>query len=342
MIRREAFGQAERRQAALYLGVRLVTILLVAAVLLYLLAVTPAVPYHIRELFGSHPTPAEALLFALMALLALGPPALLGLQLIRQPRPWAWLFPVAVLLHAVLVFLIFRFATPIDSVHDLVGLPLWSVPAELERLVRFVGLFVVVSVSIAGGTALLYGITRAYAPLRLLWWLLYGALFFVLSFWIVIGLAATDNITVLLRWGGGALAWAALWGWLLIIAFGASLLAERLAGVFNGTLTALFALLLLLPISYGALFLATEPLVLGASSDLSALGFLLSGSRTQYLFGDLELFGRYSLAYVALMALLTFAQYPVWVAYATRRFAHNPAATPLRNPPEGAAAGSHD
>jgi hypothetical protein len=329
MISHEHFGQAEWRQAALFLGARVIGILLIATSLLYVVAVVPGVPYHISELFGPNPTPAQALLFAVMVLLALGPPALLGLQLIRQPHPWAWLFPFGVLAHAVLIFLIFRFATPIGSVHDMVGLPIWPLPAELERLIRFTGLFVMISVSIAGGTATLYAITRSYEPVRFLWWLLHAAVFFALSYWLVLGLAATDNISVLLRGGGGLLSWMAVWLWLLLIAFGASLLAERLAGVLTSTPAALFALVLLLPLTYGALVVATEPLVLGPDSDLSALEFLLSTSRTQYLFGDIELFVRYVIAYVAVVVLFTFAQYPVWAAYSTRRFTRKPSSRPL-------------
>lgn len=325
MIRQQDFGEAESRQAALFLGVRVLAILLVAAALLYLVAVVPGVPYHVRELFGPAPTPVTALLFALMVLLALGPPALLGLQLIRAPRPWAWLFPIGILAHALLIFLIFRFATPIESVHDLVGMPVWSLPAEVERLVRFTGVFVVLSVSVAGGTAMLYAITRSFEPLRFLLWVGYAALFFLLSYWIVILLAATDNVMILLRGDGSPLAWLLLWLWLLLVAFGASLLGERLSGVFTGTAAAVFALVLLLPVSYGALFVAAEPQVLGGDTSLSALEFLLSATRYEYGLGNAELFGRYALAYVAVVLLLTFAQYPVWAAYSTRRFARNPA-----------------
>jgi hypothetical protein len=325
----QAFGKAERRQAISFLAVRLAAIVLVATVVLYGIAVTPGVPYHIRELFGDSPTVVQALLFAVMVLLALGPPALFGLQLIRQPKLWVWLFPLAMLAHGVLIFLMFRFATPIGSVHDLVGLPVWSMSAELERLIRFTAVFLVLSVSIAGGTAMLYAVTRSYEPRRFLWWLLYAVLFLAFAYWIVVVLAATDNVTLLLRGDANPLSWLAISVWMLLMAFGASLLAERMSGVFTGTATALFAQVLLLLITYGALFFATEPRVLGPDSGLSALEFLLSGSRTEYAQGGLEVFLRYTLAYIAAMLLLTFAQYPVWVAYSTRRFARSPAAEQL-------------
>ncbi len=321
-----AFGETERRQAIAFLLLRLALILAVATLLLYLVAVTPGVPYHVRELFGSRPTPLQALLFAVMVLLALGPPALLGLQLIRRPAPWAWLFPIAMLAHAVLIFLVFRYATPIASVHDLVGMPQWPMPAELERLIRFVALFLVVSVSVAGGTALLFDITRSFQPLRVLWWVLYAAVFLALGYWIVVMLAATDNVAVLLRGRASPVSWLALALWVLLLAFAASLLAQRLAGVFTGTLAAVFGVALLAPLSYAVLLLATEPRVLGPQSGLSALEFLLSGSRYEYGFRGSQLFGRYLLNYLVAMLLLTFAQYPVWVGYSTRRFARNPLA----------------
>ncbi|MCG6940154.1 MAG: hypothetical protein LJE69_02760 [Thiohalocapsa sp.] len=337
---RYAFGGAQRRQAIVFLALRVLVILAVASVLLYVVAVTPGVPYHVRELFGSRPTPLQALLFAVMVLLALGPPALLGLLLIREPRPWAWLFPIAILAHAVLVFLVFRYATPIASVQDLVGPSQWPIAAELERLIRFVALFLVVSVSVAGGTALLFAITRSSDPLRFLWWVLYAALFLGVGYWIVVVVAATDNVTVLLRGGANPLSWLALALWMLLMAAVASLAAERFAGVFTGTFAALFGVVLFAPLSYAVLLLATEPRVLGPQSSLSALEFLFSGSRSDYDLRGAQLFGHYLLSYLAVMLLLAFAQYPVWVAYATRRFAHNPLLPRADDPPPDAVPGA--
>jgi hypothetical protein len=338
-----SFGREERVAAASYWLAHFAGVVVAATAVLYLVAVAPGVPYHVQDLFGSSPNLPQALLFALMVLLALGPPALLGLQLVRTPALWVWVFPIAMLLHAAAVFLVFRFATPIESVHDLVGLPVWGIPAEFERLVRFVGVFLMVSVPISGGTALLYAINRSFQPLRFLWWLGYAVLLLGVSYGVVIGSAATDNVTLLLRGDAHPLAWIALSVWMLMMAFGASVLAERLSGVLGGTITVLFALLLLLPLSFAVLFLAMEPRVLGSGSNLSALGFLLSVDRADYLPDDLSLFWRYAVAYVGIIMLLGFAQYPVWIAYATRRFARHPLDQNRR--PEGAegdAAGDAD
>jgi hypothetical protein len=308
------------KQAAVFWSLRTVIILLLATALLYLIAILPSTPYHVRELFGSSPSLPQALLFALIVLFALGPPAVLGLQLVRLSRGFVWLFPIGILVHAVVVFLGFRFATPIASVHDLIGAPVWEIPNELERLVRFVGLFLMVSLPISGATALLYGITRAHAPRRVLWWLLFQLLFLVVSYWIVVVNAATDNITVLLRSAAGPLAWLGFALWLLSLAFAASVVAERAADLLKGTLATLFAVAIFLPLSFGILFSSLEQQIGGPQSTLSALDFLLSARRTDYGLGNGQLLLRYSLAYLATILLLACSQYPAWLAYSTRRF----------------------
>jgi hypothetical protein len=299
----------------------MLAILAVATFLLYVLGAAPGVPYHVRELFGNGPTPLKALLFALIVLFALGPPAIFGMQLIRLPTKYVWLFPVGILLHGVLVFLGFRFAAPIESVHSMVGMPAWAIGDELERMIRFVALFLTVSLPIAGGTAMLYAATRSHEPRRWLWWLLFALVLLTAAYFVAVVHAATDNVTLLLRGDANPLSWLTLCLWLLVLSFAASLAAERLSGVFKGTAVALFAVLLFLPVTYAILFVALEAKVGGPASELSALEFLLSDSRERYFFSAGELFVRYALAYAVAVLLLVFAQYPVWLGYATRRFA---------------------
>jgi len=321
------------KQAVAFWSVRVLVILAVASVLLYVLGAAPGVPYHVRELFGSGPTPLKALLFALVVLFALGPPAVLGMQLIRLPVKLVWLFPVGMLVHGVVVFLGFRFATPIESVHAMVGMPIWGIGEELERLIRFVALFLPISLPIAGGTAMLYAATRSHAPRRWLWWLLFAAILLTAAYVIVVAFPATDNVTLLLRRQATPLSWITFCLWLLVLSFAASLAAQRLSGVFKGTAAASFAVLLFLPVTYAILFVALERNVGGPTSQLSALEFLLSDSRERYFFSSAELFGRYAMAYAVGLLLLVFAQYPVWLAYATRRFAEaNPVANPAHAP----------
>lgn len=325
MTIQRVYGQDGLKQAAKFWSLRMLVILLLATALLYLVAVLPGAPYHVRELFGASPTLPWALLFALIVLFALGPPAILGLQLVRLPRGFVWLFPVGILIHAVIVFLGFRFATPIASIHDLLGEPVWGIGDEWERLIRFVGLFLTVSLPISGGTALLYSITRAYAPRRVLWWVLFQFLFLMFSYWIVIGNAATDNVTVLLRAAAGPLDWIGFSLWLLSLAFTASVVAARAASLLKGSLATLFAVAVFLPLSYGILFLSLEQQVGGPQSNLSALEFLLTPRRSGYGMDDGALFLRYTLAYLGTILLLACSQYPAWLAYSTRRFATVPA-----------------
>ena len=315
-----SFDREGLRQAGRLFLPRLLAVVVLTTLLLYALALAPGVPYHVRALFGASPSLLQALLFALVVLFALGPPSFLGLQLIRLPAPYVWLFPVGILVHAVVVFLGFRYVTPIASAHDLLGEPVWATPAELERMIRFVGLFVAVSVPIAGGTALLYALTRSYAPQRFLWWVAFAVLLLGLSDWIVIGKAATDNVTLLVRDAVPGLGWLGISLWLMLLSFVASLLAERLAGVFKGNLATFFAVLLFLPLSFAALFLATDQTIGGPASDLSAMAFLLSPEQGRYFITPLGLFLRYTAAYAVAVVLLACSQYLLWVGYSTRRF----------------------
>ena len=316
-----SFGPGGLRQVARFVLPRFVLVVALATVLLFILSRAPGVPYHVRDLFGPDPSVFRAFLIALVTLFALGPPSYLGLQLIRLPARDVWFFPVGILVHAVIVFLGFRFATPIASAHDMLGVPVWGIGDELERMIRFVGLFIAVSVPIAGATALLYALTRSYAPQRFLWWVLFAMILLGLSDWIVVGLAATDNVTALLRDGISGIGWLGVSLWLMLLSFVASLVAERITGVFKGNLATLFAVLLFLPLSFAALFLATDQSVGAGRSSLAALEFLLSSERGQYFLSPGALFMHYAVAYLIAVVLLAFSQYLTWLGYSTRRFA---------------------
>lgn len=320
MTVQRVFDADARVHAIGFWSIRVSIIIGVATLLLYALAVIPGVPYHIRELFGPNPTLPQALMFAMVVLLGLGPPAMLGLQLIRLPVARAWLFPLGVLAHGVIVFFAFRYATPIASVHDLLGEPVWALGGEWERMVRFVAAFLNVSLPIAGATALVYALTRSFAPRRFFLFVLFAGILTLGGYLVVVVNAATTNVTELLRGDDDLISWLGFGLWLGLIAFAASLVAERLSGVLGDSLAAGFAVLLFLPLSYGVLFLTLEPQVGGPFSELSALEFLLSATRERYFFLPVEIFGRYSVGYLIAVLLLVFAQYPVWLAYSTRRF----------------------
>lgn len=318
---RRSFDDVGLRAAAALLGSRLLLLLALTTLFMFALATLPGVPYQIRALFGPSPSWGQALLFSSLALFALTPPALFGLQLIRLPSNRAWLFPLGLILHGSLAFLGVRYATPIASVHALVGVPVWGVAEELERWWRFLALFLLLSVPLAGGTALLYGLTRSYAPRRLLWWLVFAIPLLTLSRQVVVGAGTGEGFPELLRGGGAPLPWAVLALWLATLSFTASLLAERAAGVLDRSLPAIFAVLLFLPLSYVLLIVVLSPSVGLPGSDLTALAFLLTPVQGRYGLAGVDLFLRYTASYFGAVLLLALAQYPLWLIYSTRRFA---------------------
>jgi hypothetical protein len=315
-FRRDGFQQAAR-----FWLIRVGVAYLILTLVMYGLAVIPGVPYNIQELFGAQPTVLKALLFAVIALVAFSPPAFIGVQQMRMPLRWAWLFPVGIIVHGVVVFLGYRFATPIGSLHDMVGLPSGDVlPAELERWLRFMGLFALVSVPIAGGVGLFFAVTRSPLPIRFLTWVGFAVVAVLASWWIVVISSATDNITLILRGGGSLLSVLFLGVWVFVLSFSAALLAQRLSQLMGGTVITLFGILLCLPLSYWALMLALTPHIGGGDHGLSAMAFLLSPSRQEYSSGGI-LFWRYAVGYLTAVVVLALCQYPVWLGYATRRFA---------------------
>lgn len=319
------FGPQGRREAAQFLLPRMVLVAVFTTLLIYTLALLPGVPYHVHGLFGPSPSLPQAALFAVIVLFALAPPAYLGLELIRLPATAVLLFPVGILIHAVLVFLGFRFATPIASVQDLLGVPVWGIGDEWERMVRFVALFVGISVPFAGGSALLYALTRSYAPRRLLWWLLFAGLLLGASYQIVVIHAATDNVSALLAEGSPITGMAGLALWLVMLSFVGAVLAARLADVLRNSAATAFAMTLALPLSYVLITVSTGQSLGGARSTLSATAFLLSADLGEYQFTSTGLFLRYAAAYAVVVLLLACSQYPLWIIYATRRFQARPA-----------------
>ncbi len=315
-----SFGQDGLQRAGRFWLPRVGVVFLVLTLIMFGVAVVPGVPYNVQELFGSGTSLLQSALFALVALLALAPPAFVGLQIMRLPLRWVWLFPVGIIIHGVIVFLGYRFATPIGSLHDMVGLPSGEAPVEVERWLRFMGLFAMVSVPVAGGVGLLFAVTRSPVPMRFLSWVVFAILTLLVSWWIVVVNSATDNLTTLLRDGGGVLSLLLLGFWMFVLSFAAALLAQRLAQVMTGTVSTLFGILLCLPLSYWALMLALTPHTAGEDQGLSAMAFLLSPSRREYPTGDIVMW-RYAATYFVAIVVLALCQYPVWLGYAARRFA---------------------
>lgn len=296
-------GLAVATLLALFLGMTLA---------LAVFARLPGMPYNVRELVAVGPwglVSAAGLSFCLL----MG--AWLPLMVNRLPARWVLCAPVAAPLSGVLAYAALRLAVPLESIHDVVGSPVWGWGWEWERLLRFMALWTagLLAVGLAG---LL--VSLVLRPERLAAFI-NGTLVMLLMLYplhrIIVREAATDNLTELLADQGSllSLVWVgvALWG----LALTASALSawrvqpERWRSL-------VFCWLLGAVLSPLGLVNGLETAVIKYGQVFSALQFMLSAQRGAYVEG-MALWWR--LAFVLLVAMLALAalQYPAW-----KRFLH--------------------
>jgi VanZ family protein len=253
-------------------------------------------PYNVRELFASdHPLLSSALL-SLLLLWGAGLPVVVARLARTSPHPFR-LFLFALPLHGLVGYFLLRLAVPLESLDDILGSPSLGWPWEWERLGRFLGLAAASAAAVFGAALMVFGAPR---PLRWLW----GALLFpllLLAYAVVVLAANTDNLTELLAHGGRLDAF--LWVWLA--GFFTSLAGygvARWAGTGRPRWVPV-AILGAAGLTWGALTLGLESVVVKYGQVFSALQFLLSRDRSHYAAGG-ELVLRFTLAWTLAVALL--------------------------------------
>lgn len=268
----------------------------------------PGVPYNVRELVYEGSPIYSTLMLAFFWLWFAGAPVLVGHGLAASPVTRALYLPIT-FVHAAVAAILVTTAVPTESAHDLVGSPVQGWPGELEVLGRMTVLLAALSILLVGGA----WVANAVAAMRiirgLVAWAVVGILVLALGHWVVVELAATDNLTELMSGGGGIQASVALAAAVFLFAIVGSLIALRVSGRGLPGVAILACVLLVLPVSYGLLKLGTEAHVLKYGQDFAALQFLLSTDRA-HLTSGAELLVRYAIAAGAGLLALAFAQWP--------------------------------
>lgn len=298
---------AEVRRPPVWLDAALVGLL---ALLLWRLGRLPQVPYNVRELFPSGPAGlAIAMVLAAACWWLVGLPLLLAALWRRQPERAMWLVPALPVLGLVGGLALLA-AVPEESMADIVGSPVLGLPGWLETLGRYMALHGALALAILGGVwtvgALrwrrLHGLVPRWCVAVVLWALpLHG---------VVVWAAATDNLTELMRGGGGVVASACLFLGVLALFVGASAAAAALS-VPGRRWRLVLASLSAWPVAAWLLWQGSEPLVMKYGKVFSAAQFLLSADRGHYV-GGLALVQRFLFACVALAALTCLMQAPQW------------------------------
>ena len=291
----------------------------------------PGVPYNVRELSEGRPPFVTAVLLAILLALTLGAPAWAAAVWFRRGRAHAGAALPFLLVQGVLAWLLLRVSVPLEAIHDIVGFPVLGGSAEAETAGRFLALFVGAATVMLGSASLwIAWEERDAGPLRRC--ALAAVLTLPASYAVVVPLAATDNLTELMRGGGGVLPAVAISGALLSLAMAGSGLSRLLAGVSRRPVVAIGIFLAAIPLGYVLLQQGLEPALEKYGRTFAALQFLLSEDR-EHLSSGAALQLRYALAFLALAFAIALTQHGAWVAAAATPSAPSEAA-PRPNSPE--------
>lgn len=267
----------------------------------------PGVPYNVRELIALGPLGlVSSLSLALsLFLMANGPLVLLN----RSPL-WVLAAPLGLPLVGAVCFALLRVGVPLEGIHDVVGSPVLDWPWEWERLLRFMALWTAIGLQI--GLACLF-VAMLLDPRRLpafINGLLVTVLLAYPLYWFVVVRAATDNLVELMAHQASFAAASWLAFGVLGICLAASSLSVLLA-VPHRWRTLLPVIVLGSLLASLALVAGLEENVIKYEKVFSALQFLLSTDRSQYVTG-MALWGRFSAVLVVLVCGLAVLQHAGW------------------------------
>lgn len=262
--------------------------------------VDPAsLPYNVRELTGPYPFVAIGALGSAVAALGVAP-VLAAVGWLRYPRLFARAFVPVLFAFASVIFVMLAAVAPTESIHDIVGAPVLDIGRKTERWLRFVALVAGPLAAMTLGARLAFGQWRAAWPAAMLMLLVVGATALV-----VVPFRATSNVAELLQGKGSVIA---IFGGLMLGVLAGALAAAPVRDLMKRC-TALVAVgrnvvvaILLLPAGWSLLQLTLNPRLDKYGATFSALQFLLSPNRQQYLAED-ALFARS----MALQVLLSIA-----------------------------------
>jgi len=284
---------------------------------LALLKNSSRIPYNIRELFAGEYPLLNTLGFTVLIYWCFSFPMWHLLKLGDKSKNLGFFVIKTVSIHAVITWLLVRISLPMESIYDVIGNPVLSLPSELEMGLRFVFLFGIFSTMITAGT--FFSIHSTVNPRRSLLPVILGAIesgiCIGLAFWIVIVEAGTDNLIELLPNSGYSFKTINLLVYLFLFAWLGSSLATSISHrqyLRIGILGIMFAVSS--PISYQLFSWGTEQFILKYGRLFSAAQFLLSSNREQLASGE-ELSARFYILHTALVFCTMLAQWSILTLY---------------------------
>lgn len=258
-----------------YYFIAAVKLVLTVAVFVYL-GRQSFIPYNIRELVGAG-QPGQALMVAAAFFFCF---SFWSLWLQHRQKPGLLKLLLLLFVHSQLFYWMLYLAVPLEVLQDIVGASHWAFFPALEMALRFSAFLLMLQLPLLLNAILDYGYKRLLLPLWIVLWP------FALLIWhlIVVSYAITDNITELLKEGGVWYGSILLWLWLQSLLLCSHWLSHLLRE-FNlriiltrGTL-----LLTVAYFSFSLISMALESNIYKYNQNFSALQFLLSPDRNNYV-----------------------------------------------------------
>lgn len=276
-----------------------------------------SMPYNVRELFAKEYPIISVLGLTVLIYWCFAYPLFSLMNIVKADRLEVSFHVRFLAIHALIAWILVRAIVPLESIHDVLGSPILSIPVELELAFRFLGLFGVYSLIIlaATHTALFWVVsTRELIRLFVLgfFWIL---LLLPFGYWIVVIKAATDNLTELMANSGYSFSvvciviYCFLVGWL-----GSSVLFLTVFNDFRRVVIVGFIFITSFPSGYQLLSWGTEQFILKYDTVFSAMQFLLSTDRSHLISGGV-LRARFFVAHFWLVSLVFIAQAPLLMIF---------------------------
>lgn len=286
------------------LAVGVVIVALLAAIVSHL----PGIPYEVEALLNPYHPFVAPVVFAMFAFWAAGVPMLAARWLETGWRA-ALLFPIVVVLHAVVAWALIRQAVLPGMIHKVAGFPILRWPWEWETLLRFSTLQSALFLLLTGGCVVKRVAMRQSKPRTMLIWLFWAVCLVPPLHYVIVGLAATDNLTELMAGGGGARSSLLLALWCVLVGATGSMFGDDQGTNRKGMGLRLFFAVSSIAFGYVILWFGLESNVQKYGTTFSALQFLLSSDRQHYA-GGWELGIRYVMFHSGIVGLIALAQFP--------------------------------
>ena len=306
-------GQADRSIQGF---LALVSVFITFGVLVFISS-SEAVPYNLRELFSKEHPVSSALGVTVLIYWCFAYPIFSLIHMLKKDILEGFFYVRFLVVHSLIAWVLVRAIVPLESIHDVLGSPILMIHNELELAFRFFALFGIYSLttlSAAHLALLCFVSTREMMRLFILG-VFWALLLLPFGYWVVVIQAATDNLTELMSDNGYSLSIVCLGIYLFLVCWLGSSIS--FLTVFRGgrrIVMISIVFIISFPLGYQLLNWGTEQFIVKYDTVFSALQFLLSTDRSNFITGD-ALRMRFFIMHLGLVSLFFLTQNPVFFVF---------------------------